>query len=95
MIGSHRLIEELVYERVRLDADLRALIDLERELSHSFRRALVEAHARGDGEEVARTIERALERALTRVTAELVQAAEEEGDGDCPLCEAPLACPPG
>jgi hypothetical protein len=82
------LIDELVYERVRLDADLVAMRDLERELATSLRRALAES--RGDPTETSALLDRAVERAFVRVTDELVEAAARDVAGECPLCDRPI-----
>jgi hypothetical protein len=87
------LIEELVYERVRLDADLLRMRDLDLELAAGVKRAL--DGVRGTPAELARLMDRSIERACIRVAAELVEEREAPSPtDDCPLCERPLACPP-
>ena len=86
-----RLLEELVYERVRLHVDLLELIDFEKDLSQSITRAL---RAGGiDRDEEDATARRYIERAWRRLEEEWTRERGTDWNHDCPLCEAPLACP--
>jgi hypothetical protein len=90
MDWQNRLLEELIYERVRLHVDLIDLIDFERDLGQSISRALREAGTDPGGE--ADLARRYVERAWNRLEEEWIR--ERGGQWtDCPLCEAPLACP--
>ena len=89
MDWNQRVLEELIYERVRVHLDLAELLDFERDLDESIGRALRQAG-----------LPPAEARALTRrhITAALRRIEEDgrragEADG-CPLCAAPLECPP-
>lgn len=86
-----KLLEELIYERVRLHVDLLELIDFQRELEDSIARAM---RACGiDGSQDRQLGERYLDLAWRRIEAEWRQ--ERSGEEDCPLCEAPYQCPAG
>lgn len=86
-----RLLEELVYERVRLHVDLLELIDFEKDLSQSITRALRASGVDPDEEDA--TARRYIEQAWRRVEEEWTRERGSAWDHDCPLCEAPLVCP--
>lgn len=90
MDWQNRLLEELVYERVRLHVDLLDLMDFERDLSQSITRAL---RASGtDPTQEDALARRYLRRAWRRLEEEWT--SERAGEWtDCPLCEAPLTRP--
>ncbi len=78
------LLEELIYERVRLNVDLLELVDFERELAASIERALAACGARKDRDRLAKEH---LERAWARVEREWRDAREVADDPlQCPLC---------
>ena len=78
------LLEELIYERVRLNVDLLELVDFERELSASIERALAACGAREDRDRLANEH---LERAWARVEREWREARATDDDPlQCPLC---------
>ena len=89
MDWNQRVLEELIYERVRVHLDLAELLDFERDLDESIGRALRQA-----GLPIAEA------RELTRRhIAAALRRIEEDGDragegDDCPLCAAPFECPP-
>lgn len=88
MDWQNLLLEELVYERVRLHVDLLDLIDFERDLSQSITRAL-QASGTDPTQEDA-LARRYIRRAWRRLEEEWTR--EQSGEWtDCPLCEAPLA----
>jgi hypothetical protein len=92
MDWQNLVLEELVYERVRLHVDLLDLIDFERDLSQSITRAL-----RASGTDPAQEDALArcyIRRAWRRLEEEWTRQAAGEWT-DCPLCESPLACPDG
>ena len=90
MDWQSRLLEELVYERVRLHVDLLDLIDFEKDLSESIARAL---RASGtDPNQEDRLARRYVERAWKRLEEEWTRQRSSEW-ADCPLCEAPFECP--
>ena len=86
-----KLLEELIYERVRLHVDLCELLDFERDLNESIDRAMkscgVDEPSAGD---LGR---RFLERAWRRIEEEWER--ERAVSGDCPLCEGVYQCPQG
>ena len=90
---ERKLLEELIYERVRLNVDLFELVEFERDLSESIERALASC---GDKAEVRERIAREhIERAWKRVETEW--RAEREGSAEpmqCPMC-GDLADPGG
>ena len=78
------LLEELIYERVRLNVDLLELVDFERELAASIERALAACGAREDRDRLAKEH---LERAWARVEREWREARATDDDPlQCPLC---------
>ena len=84
-----KLLEELIYERVRLHVDLLELIDFERELNDSIERAMRQCgidEPRDD--DLGR---RYLDLAWQRLEAEWRQ--ERTREDECPLCEGPFQCP--
>ena len=86
-----KLLEELIYERVRLHVDLLELIDFERDLNDSIDRAM---KACGVAEPQAGELgRRYLDLAWRRIETEWEQ--ERRRGPDCPLCEGPYQCPPG
>ena len=90
MDWQNRLLEDLVYERVRQYVDVPDLIDFERDLCESIARAL-RASGTDPGQEtpLARGY---LERAWRRLEEEWARERAENWL-DCPLCEAPFECP--
>jgi hypothetical protein len=76
------VLDELVYERVRLDADLRELGELERELADGFRRVLRELDAGASSDELGRLLDGAVARAYERVADEML----DEDLASCPHC---------
>jgi hypothetical protein len=90
MEWQQKLLEELIYERVRLHVDLLDLIDFERDLCDSIKRAL--GAAGSDPSEEDAIARRYVDRAWARLQQEWERerAADQTG---CPLCEAPLECP--
>jgi hypothetical protein len=80
MDWNARVLQDLVYERVRFHVDLLALVDFERELGDSIDRALEGVDgAQSDGERVSRGL---LEEAWRRLEAEWRRVR----DAECPLC---------
>jgi thioesterase domain-containing protein len=78
------LLEELIYERVRLNVDLLELADFERELAASIEQALAACGAREDRDRLAREH---LDRAWTRLERDWSTAREAPDDPlQCPLC---------
>jgi hypothetical protein len=90
MDWHERLLEELIYERVKLHVDLLDLVDFERDLGESIARAL-QATGAAPAEVDARA-RHYLDRAWRRVEAEWTRARAGESSS-CPLCEAPFECP--
>ncbi|HTE55541.1 MAG TPA: hypothetical protein VK698_32025 [Kofleriaceae bacterium] len=90
MEWQSRLLEELIYERVRLHVDLLDLIDFEKDLSQSINRALQASGADPNDEDA--TARRYIERAWQRLEREWTRERASDW-ADCPLCEAPLQCP--
>ena len=85
-----RLLEELVYERVRLHVDLLDLIDFERDLCESIARAFPAGDREpGQDEAVAHTL---IDRAFRRVEQEW-RRERAASSLLCPLCELPFDCP--
>lgn len=93
MEWRHRLLEELVYERVRLHVNLAELIEFERDLGESIARALKACGREGlEQQELAR---RHLDRAWQRLEEEWEAERRRDSEwAECPLCEAPYDCPP-
>jgi hypothetical protein len=90
MDWQSRLLEELIYERVRLHVDLLDLVDFERDLCESIARALrAGGNDPGREEALARTY---VERAWQRLEQEWTRARAGQ-PADCPLCEPPYECP--
>jgi hypothetical protein len=86
MDWNARVLQDLVYERVRFHVDLLALVDFERELGDSIDRALgVEGAPQSDGERVSRGL---LDEAWRRLEAEWRKVR----DAECPLCST-YDCP--
>jgi hypothetical protein len=92
MDWQNRLLEELIYERVRLHVDLLDLVDFERDLCESIARAL---RASGTDPTEEETLARSyVQRAWQRLEDEWLR--ERSGEvTDCPLCQAPFECPAG
>lgn len=90
MEWQSRLLEELIYERVRLHVDLVDLIDFERDLCQSITRAL-RASGTHPSEEDA-LARRYVQKAWHRLEEEWARERARESM-DCPLCEAPIECP--
>lgn len=92
MDWSHRLLEELVYERVRLHVDLAELVELERDLGQSIARALRACGSEGvEQENLAR---RYLDRAWERLEEEWAAERDRPSEwSECPMCESPYECP--
>lgn len=85
-----KLLEELVYERVRLHVDLLELVDFERDLDESIGRAMRECGIEdARAPEVARTY---VALAWRRIEQEWTSGRASDWR-DCPLCEAPFECP--
>lgn len=84
---ERRILEELVYERVRLNVNLCELLWLEQDLEASIERAL-EACARST-EEKKELTRRYMEGAWRRLEEEWRGAGEDADDEPepCPLCE--------
>jgi hypothetical protein len=78
------LLEELIYERVRLNVDLLELVDFERDLAESIERALAACGAAEDRDRLASDY---LERAWARLERDW-RAARDDDDHplQCPLC---------
>ena len=82
-----RVLQDLVYERVRYHVDLLALVELQRELSDSVERALETGDApESDADRVSRGL---LDEAWRRLEEEW----RELRDAECPLCAGPYQCP--
>ncbi len=92
MEWQQRLLEELIYERVRLHVDLLDLIDFERDLCESIKRALGAAGTDPAAEDAM--ARRYVDRAWARLQQEWERERAAEWT-DCPLCEAPFQCPDG
>lgn len=87
-----QVLEELIYERVRLHVDLLSLIDFERELGESIGRAVRElGSVEPDPELLTR---RFVDAAWRRIEAEWEQERQRDEDGTCPLCTGAFECPP-
>lgn len=86
-----KLLEELIYERVRLHVDLCELLDFERDLNESITRAM-KASGIADPQ-VSDLGRRYLEQAWHRIEVEW-ERERAMGD-DCPLCAGPYQCPAG
>ena len=86
-----RLLEELIYERVRLHVDLLELIDFQRELEDSI--AGAGRACGGGGQHEPGLAARYLDHAWRRVEAEW--RAERSRDEECTLCQPPYQCPAG
>ncbi|HUS64748.1 MAG TPA: hypothetical protein VMZ28_09415 [Kofleriaceae bacterium] len=86
-----RLLEELIYERVRVHVDLLELIDFQRELEDSIARAMRSCGM--DGRHDPELSKRYLDLAWRRIEAEWRE--ERSRDEECPLCESPYQCPVG
>jgi hypothetical protein len=85
------VLEELIYERIRVHVDLLELLDFERDLNESIGRAMREVGGAGDdAEALARQY---LDRAWRRVEEEW-RSEREADDEECPLCAGPFECPP-
>jgi hypothetical protein len=89
MEWKQQVLEELIYERVRLHVDLMSLIDFERELEESIGRALREL--RSDESDAESLTRRFVEAAWRRVEAEWEEERKREEDA-CPLCTPALDC---
>lgn len=90
MEWHEHLLEELVYERVRLHVDFLDLIDFERDLCESITRALPRGGVdSGQDEAVAHTL---IDRAFRRVEQEW-RRERAALSLLCPLCELPFECP--
>ena len=86
-----RLLEELIYERVRLHVDLLELIDFQRELEDSIAGAM--RACSGDGQHDPGLAARYLDLAWRRVETEW--RAERSREEECPMCQPPYECPVG
>jgi hypothetical protein len=88
-----RIVEELIYERVHLDAELQELLDLERDLGDSLRRAIAEAAAPDDVLDLAdRCIGRVFRRMEDEGRADLErESAARARPGDEPELSLPVA----
>lgn len=87
MDWNTRVLQDLVYERVRYHVDLLSLVDFERELGESIERALGGPGASGSGgERMSRGL---LDDAWRRLEAEWRGVR----DAECPLCTGPYECP--
>jgi hypothetical protein len=84
----NQLLEELIYERVRVHVDLAELLDFERDLTGSIRRALDQAGVAG--EDADQTTRRYVEAAWRRIEAEWDE--ERERDDHCPVCAEGRYC---
>jgi hypothetical protein len=81
-----RVLQDLVYERVRYHVDLLALVELQRELADSVERALETGDApESDADRVSRGL---LDEAWRRLEEEW----RELRDAECPLCAGPYQC---
>jgi len=72
---SERIVEELIYERVRVGAELLELGELERDLGASLRRAIADLPDSPSG--CGEVIDRCLDRVLRRVIDE--RRASDDG----------------
>ncbi len=70
-----RIIEELIYERVQLDADLQELLELERDLGDSLRRAIAEA---APPDEAVALTDRCIARVFRRMAAECLASMDTD-----------------
>lgn len=87
MEWNTRVLQDLVYERVRYHVDLLSLVDFERGLGESIDRALeAEGATESDGDRMSRGL---LDEAWRRLEAEW----REVRDAECPLCSGPYECP--
>ena len=90
MEWQHRLLEELVYERVKLHVDFLDLIDFEHDLCDSIARVLQASGTEpGQEETVAREL---VDQAWRRLEQEW-RRERAASSLLCPLCEAPFECP--
>jgi hypothetical protein len=83
---SERLLEELIYERVRTQVDLMQLGWFEADLDMSIRRVLAQLERDGGDTEPSSVLAGALiDRAWQRLEAEW-QRTRGEPDPECPVC---------
>ncbi len=83
-IGAEEaLLEELIYERVRLSVDLLELVEFERQLSEGIEGALASRGSARERRELARGY---VERAWERLEREWARAREGPDALQCPLC---------
>jgi len=86
---GERLLEELIYERVRTQVDLLQLGWFEADLDMSIRRVLASLERDGDAEAPSSVIAAALvDRAWQRLEQEW-QRKRGEPDAECPACLRP------
>lgn len=86
MDWNTRVLQDLVYERVRYHVDLLALVELQRELADSVERALETGDApESDADRVSRGL---LDEAWRRLEEEWRALR----DAECPLCAGPYQC---
>lgn len=92
---AQRLLEELIYERVRTQVDILALGWFESDLDTSIRRVMASLDARAPAGEPPSEVMAAtlVDRAWRRVTGEWQSRRGLPAD-DCPLCELDLAAGP-
>ena len=90
MEWQHRLLEELIYERVKVHVDFLDLIDFERDLCDSIARVLQASGTEpGKEEAVAREL---VDQAWRRLEEEW-RRERSASSLLCPLCESPFECP--
>jgi len=82
---SERLLEELIYERVRTQVDLMQLGWFEADLDMSIRRVLAQLDRSGDAEPSGVLAGALIDRAWQRLEAEW-QRTRGEPDPECPVC---------
>jgi hypothetical protein len=90
MDWRNQVLEELIYERVRVQANLAELLDFERDLDESIGRALRDVGVSSD--EAEAVVGRHVQAAWHRLEDDWQRARDQAED--CPLCAAPLECPP-
>jgi hypothetical protein len=92
MDWNGRVLQDLVYERVRSRVDLLSLVELERDLADSVEGALEQAQKLASASEAARASRGLIDQAWRR----LEQEWRELRDSECPLCalcSGPYECP--
>jgi hypothetical protein len=88
MDWNTRVLQDLVYDRVRCHVDLLSLVELERELADSIERALDKT---GTADPEPDRMSRGL---LDQAWRRLEQEWREVREAECPLCSGPYECPP-